>query len=352
MCMLCQTCVLYIRQSYTQMPRPKPQSTLRAPLNAILGTEAGVRLLRVLVRAESPIAAGELARRAELGRTSIYPTLEVLERAGIVAFVGAGTQRHATFRRDHPLAKPVADLFRAESRRLETLVAALRAICKDLGVRATSIWLEDLTAHDEDLTDAVACYVVADPKMLPAIVDALTATLEQIERKFDVRIDVHGLTRSELQAWSRAEAARLDDAILLYGIPPVVEIASRERPTTSFSGRHADHDARARRLAVAMAMKLKRDPALARRLRNQLVHRLPDASPQEQRELEEWVRILGGMTSARLQRFLMENGERATRLRQTLPALDVLTSAERTAVLGSVTDEEARAAVAGGRRRR
>ncbi len=334
------------------MPRPKPQSTLRAPLNAILGTEAGVRLLRVLVRAESPIAAGELARRAELGRTSIYPTLEVLERAGIVAFVGAGTQRHATFRRDHPLAKPVADLFRAESRRLETLVAALRAICKDLGVRATSIWLEDLTAHDEDLTDAVACYVVADPKMLPAIVDALTATLEQIERKFDVRIDVHGLTRSELQAWSRAEAARLDDAILLYGIPPVVEIASRERPTTSFSGRHADHDARARRLAVAMAMKLKRDPALARRLRNQLVHRLPDASPQEQRELEEWVRILGGMTSARLQRFLMENGERATRLRQTLPALDVLTSAERTAVLGSVTDEEARAAVAGGRRRR
>lgn len=334
------------------MPRPKPQSTLRAPLNMIFGTEASVRLLRALVHAETPLAAGELARRAELGRTSIYPALEALEQAGIVAFVGAGAQRLATFRRDHSLAKPIADLFRAESRRVEALVAMLRTICKDLGVHATSIWLEDLTAHDQDLADAVRCYVLADPKKLPAIVDLLSMKLEPIERKFDVRIDVHGLTRSEQEARSRAEAARLDDAILLYGIPPVAGIAGHSPPAASLSGRHEDHDARARRLAVAIAKKLKRDPALARRLRNRLIHRLPDASPQEARELKEWVRILSGMSPAHLQRFLMENSERATRLRQTLPAMDVLTSAERTAVLGSASDDEARAAVASGRGKR
>lgn len=343
MCMLYQT----QRPGYdtAHMPKPSPQSTLRAPLNAILGNEANVRLLRVLVLAESQLAAGELARRAELGRTSIYPALEVLEQAGIVAFVGSGAQRHVTFRREHPLSEPIATLFWAESRRLDTLVTALRAACKDLSVRPTSIWLEDLTANKDVPADEVGCYVVAGPKALPAIVDVLSAKLEKIESKFDVRIDLHSMTNSELEARSRAEMARLDNAILLYGVPPMAELASRAHPASPFSGGHEDHDARARKLAVAIAAKLKRDPALARRLRNELMHRLPEASAQERRELKEWTRVLIGMTPAQLQRFLMEDSERATRLRQTLPAMGVLTPAERKAVLASATDDEARAAV-------
>jgi DNA-binding transcriptional ArsR family regulator len=324
------------------MPKPRRQSTLRAPLNAIFGTEANVRLLRVLVQAESPVAAGELARRAELGRTSIYPALEVLEQAGIVAFVGTGGQRNATFRRDHPLGEPIADLFLAESRRLDTLVAALRVAFKDLAIRPTSIWLEDLSATEDVAADTLGCYIVADPKMLPAIMDLLSAKLEKIESKFDVRIDVHGMTRSELRARSRAEMAVL----------PTAGITSRVRPASSFSGKHEDHDARARKLAVAIAAKLKRDPALARRLRKALMHRLPEASPQERRELKEWARVLTGMTPARLQRFLVEDSERATRLRQTLPAMDVLTPSERMAVLASATDSEARSAVTAGRVKR
>jgi hypothetical protein len=51
------------------------------------------------------------------------------------------------------------------------------------------------------------------------------------------------------------------------------------------------------------------------------------------------------MSPSRLRRFLVEPGERATRLRQTLPALDLLTPAERNAVLGSASDVEARAVV-------
>jgi hypothetical protein len=60
------------------------------------------------------------------------------------------------------------------------------------------------------------------------------------------------------------------------------------------------------------------------------------ASLAEQRELREWDRVLQTMSLARLRRFLTDRGERATRLRQTLPFLDALSSAERKALLARI----------------
>jgi hypothetical protein len=51
------------------------------------------------------------------------------------------------------------------------------------------------------------------------------------------------------------------------------------------------------------------------------------------------------MPPARLRAFFVEDSERATRLRQSLPALNLLSAAERQAVLRSRTDEEVIAAV-------
>ena len=79
----------------------------------------------------------------------------------------------------------------------------------------------------------------------------------------------------------------------------------------------------------------------------QVAARAKTASPQERRELLEWERILATMSPARLERLLVEPSERATRQRQSLPALALLTPAERCAVLASKTDDEARAAVQG-----
>ena len=69
------------------------------------------------------------------------------------------------------------------------------------------------------------------------------------------------------------------------------------------------------------------------------------ASERERRELTEWARVLDTMSPARLQRFLTEDSERATRLRQTVPARNLLTLSERAAVLRSETDAGAKAAV-------
>ncbi len=324
--------------------RTKPQSALSAPLNAILRTEAHVRLLRVLALAGTSLAAGELARRAELGRTSIYPVLESLERAGIVTFVGAGAQRQVAFRASHPLARAVAGLFRAEQQRLEDLLGALRVIAGALRPHPVGVWIEGLRAAPGDI---VSCWILGDPKKLTQLTDRLSQQLGPIEREYDVQIEVHGTTRSELGARvPPGKGAVLDDAVVLAGtIPRNSKELDDVRPTG-----HAQHDARARRLAIAFAAKLKRDPGLVRAARARIVERSRTASPGEQRELLEWERILA-MSPARLQRFLVDPGERATRLRQTLPALGILTSAERDAVLRARSDDAARRAVAGGRAR-
>jgi hypothetical protein len=324
--------------------RTKPQSALSAPLNDIFGTEANVRLLRVLALAGTSLAAGELARRAELGRTSIYPALEALERAAIVTFVGAGAQRQIAFRASHPLARVIVGLFRAERQRLDDMLAALGRVADSLRPRPVGVWAEGLL---EPPGDIVSCWILADPKSLPQLTDAFSRNLAPIERDYDVRIDVHATTRSELAA--RVPAARgagLDSAVVLAGVVPRDAANATDVPSTG----HEEHDTRARRLAIALATKLERDPGLVRAALARVVKRTKGASPGEQRELLEWERILA-MSPARLQRFLADPGERATRLRQTLPALGILTSAERHAVLEARSDDEVRRAVIGDRPR-
>ena len=68
------------------------------------------------------------------------------------------------------------------------------------------------------------------------------------------------------------------------------------------------------------------------RARAFITSRLTKAAPGEQRELREWDRILRTMSTARLRRFLVDPGERATRLRQTLPFVGALTAEERARV--------------------
>lgn len=53
------------------------------------------------------------------------------------------------------------------------------------------------------------------------------------------------------------------------------------------------------------------------------------------------------MSPARIRAFLLEDSERATRLHQSLPALNLLSAAERQAILRSRTEADVIAAVTG-----
>lgn len=326
----------------------KPQSPFRAPLNGILGTEANVRLLRVLAGTGGPVAAGELARRAQLGRTTIYPALEPLERSGIVEFMGIGAQRQAQLRRRHPLAQALGDLFSAEAKRVDNLISAIRGSFGGLSLQPAAAWLEGLEDASDPADGKLAVWIVADPKALSAITAGISDQVAKIQREFDAYIAVNGIGRSELEARAKTEMRRLADAVLLSGVPPTALLASTsERKSSATIKSHAKHDARARRLAIAIAAKLKWDPSLVGVALEHVRERMKRASPGERKELQEWSRILSTMAPAQIREFLVAGDELADRLRQSIPALGLLTPVERDAVLASATDGEARAAVLG-----
>jgi DNA-binding transcriptional ArsR family regulator len=321
------------------------QSQLLKPLDEILGTPANVRLLRVLALRRTSLTAGELAKSAALGRTSIYPALRQLERAGVVEFIGAGSQRPVQLRDRHPLSRILRDLFRTEARRFEALTVALRELLSDLPHRPMSAWVDE-TANDAQSGDTLSLYVVAKPEELETITDYLNAHLTDVERKYDVHTAVHGLTRSELDTSHKTSLATLSTVVLLAGVPPVaLKARSRSAASDSTFSSHDVHDARSRRLALAIAAKIRRDPGLIAIAEDHVKRRAHKASPRERRELTEWIRILSTMSPARLQRFMVEDSERAVRLRQTLPALNLLSPAEREAVVRSQTDADVIAAV-------
>ena len=83
-----------------------------------------------------------------------------------------------------------------------------------------------------------------------------------------------------------------------------------------------------------------RDPSPIESARSVVMKRLVRASPSEQRELREWERVLRS-SPYKIRRLLVDPGERATRLRQTLPFLDALTPEERDAALAHVDSDQA-----------
>lgn len=341
------------------MPRPYSQSRLRAPLNEILGTEANVRLLRVLSLAGTSLTAGQLAQQAGLGRTSVYPALSALEATGITEYVGVGTQRQIRFRPDHPLGGAIATLFRAESGRIDALVDQLRSVFGSLSSRhVLSAWLDGTVLTDkvtQELqrnTDFMTCYLVAEAKTLPSALEDVRSRLPKIEQRFEVSIDIVGMTRSEIGL--RLTPAAFRDPVLLAGVPPLALIDDAEmKSTRELRNRilHAHHDDSARRLARAIALRLQHDPSRARVARAQIRKRMRLASKQEQLELKEWLRWLS-LPPAMLQRFLVDPSPRATRLRQSLPAIGLLTPREREAVLHARTEDEVKAIVAQGVKRK
>ena len=326
-------------------PPKEHQNRLVNPLNEIFGTQANVRLLRVLALQNTPLTAGELAKRAMLGRTSIYPALYELERVGVIEFIGAGPRKLVQLRSNYPLSRILKKLFRVEADRFDELIAALRKLISGMSRGPISAWV-DRRGEDPGSAETLTLYIVAPPEELSGLTDYLNGRLADLERKHDVHIAVHGIMPSELETLHRTPLTMLDAAILVGGVPPVA-LLERSRSTAKAStiASHDEHDARSRRLAVAIAAKIRRDPGLIAMAEERVRHRAREASPRERRELAEWIRILSTMSPARLRRFLLENSERAVRLRQTLPALNFLTPVERDAVMRSQTDAEVLAVV-------
>jgi DNA-binding transcriptional ArsR family regulator len=319
-------------------PTARRQSALRAPLNDILATEANVRILRALTAAKAPMSAGELARRTLLQRSSVSRALRALAGTNVIERLGTGGRTQVQLWDGHPLAPAIRALFAAERTRAESLVTDLEKAAAKLRPPPKAVWLEGRTlTGDDEPGDPIVVRVVDDAATIANTTEALRIAVEVVESALDQTIEVQSLTPADLEALSRSEQDQLSNAVSVLGVPPAAFISRLQgRSKTRSIRTHADQDARALALASAVADKLAEDPSLVASARAQIARRLEAASPREKHELHEWDRILRTSSLARLRRFLVDKGERATRLRQTLPFIGVLSAAERDKALAWV----------------
>jgi hypothetical protein len=322
-------------------PPSQSQSALRAPLNDILGTEANVRILRLLATTSVPLSKAAVARQTALNESGVGRAIEDLIDRGILESLGTGSRHLFRLRPEHPLASPLADLFAAERGRFESIVDGLRSTVHLLKPPPRAAWIQGPVATEADEPgDPVIVGILASAKVVDQAVHELRARVIDLERAYDITVSIRGLTSADFAALPAAQRAELEETMPLLGPPPVELLSGRRAERAETRPRsHEDLDRQALALAQAIAEKLAGDPSLQERARHYIKRRLGRASVRERKELEEWDQILRTMSIARLKRFLVEPSERATRLRQSLPFVDALSKKEREAMRKDGHDE-------------
>ncbi len=318
-------------------PTSRPQSALRYPLNHILGTEANVRVLRVIFTSDIPIGVAELARVTELQATGVARVCNRLEDLGVIQAVGRG-DRNRQYRKSprFPL-HTLSQLFVQEHEVANQTHQEIRnAVGNAMGtVRAA--WIEGPVAEGKDRPeDPVIVGVLAEPKDVEAARDAVWQHLMHVQSNRDITIDLRVQTEADLRTSDKERIEILENALSLVGSPPAAftrKPAKPEGTTSKTAARsHRDLDARSRDVAQMVADLIRRDPSVVEDARRDLERAIPTASPRERLELEEWQGILSTMSIPRLRRFLVDDSQRATRLRQSLPFLKALRDKDRTAL--------------------
>ena len=301
------------------------QDPLRTPLNEILGSEGAVRVLRVLSDSQGPMARATVAQRAALNPSGVRRILDRLAQMGLVEVMGSGRNQAVRLRSRHPLAEPVRSLFHAEHSIFDQIVRAARLALSEEEIGGAAIWIESSSARSPGTVDVG---VLADPADLERIVSAVQVALEALEGELAMHFVVHGYTDADRSAGGD-QRWRLEDVTLLHGWIPALWRGERNGPIAT----HRVLDENARLLAEAIAEVLPNDPSLIDRATKWINERLQAASPRGAHELREWQRILSQLSLRQIQSLLTEDSERADRLRQSLPFLDVLSSSERTELL-------------------
>lgn len=324
-------------------PVREKQGALRAPLNGILGTEAGVRLLRVLETASEPIGVGALARGAGVQRATAHRRLERLVRSEVVRAIGTGRGRQYELA-EHPLAPALRALFQSERSRLESVLGSIRERIDALRPPPRSAWIEGKVAEGrDDYDDPIVVVVVGSSGSIDEQAEGLRSDLSWVERDHYVTVEVKGRTEADLVGLGRVGDSGGRARLHLMGLPPDVFAAPDDAGgagRAAGAAPHAVHDRRADELGRAVAEQIERDPTIVGRTVAWIERRLEKASPGERRELVEWRRILESRPPLRVAAFLRSRSERAARLRQTLPFVEVLTAEERTAIMRRDHDAE------------
>jgi DNA-binding Lrp family transcriptional regulator len=281
------------------------QSSLRFPLNEVLGTPGQVRLLRVLATdAASSLAPQEAAARTGMTESGARKALRRLERTGIVENVGDGRAHRYVLRREGGLAERIARLFESEQRGSDALIQAIRRVLRGLSTPPKTAWV---TQSVEGWADSLEVGVFLDEGSERGFLRELRHRLGGIEADFGVSLEVRFFSHAQLADidWSRA--------MPLLGTP-VADGPSLNPRSPQF--------------ASALVSMLEEDLSLLKRARDHVDWELKHRHPGNGHDLWEWRKVLDTFPLPRLLHFLESDSPLAVRLRQSSPFPAVLSQEE------------------------
>lgn len=206
-------------------PIAKRSSAFQRPLDHLLGTPAGVRVLRVLVEHGGALAPPTIAGRARVTRQSAWNALNRLLQMGVIESVGEGRATSYRLAATHRLAPVLQALFATERQRLERLFATVREAAVRMKPKPIAIWLYGSVARGEDDPNSDIDLAVLSPEGVMSrhereLSEALWPFLGEVANRFSViamsPADVRRMKRQKQKLWANIRR----DAIPLYGPAP------------------------------------------------------------------------------------------------------------------------------------
>jgi predicted transcriptional regulator len=306
------------------------QNSLLNPLNELLGTEANVRLLRVLAcDVDGPLTASDAAALAGLTIPGAHKALNRLIKSGIVVRVGGGRKHQYDLRRSDAIVKALLQLFQSEKDRYEALLGAVKEAIEKVAPYPHSAWIQEFPAM---FGDPMIIGILHETKHLANYSHLLRKKLNQIEQDFDLTIEVNGYTKADLPD------LEADKVTPLYGFLPFADKQSRDIYPASAD--HEQRDQRMLELSRRLAAAIENDTSLVRRAKEHVQRMLKKDHGLATKDIQEWRDILESYSIRRLSRFLTATSERANRLRQSNPIFAILNADERRRLLNGLGGDQ------------
>jgi len=304
-------------------PPAQSQDPLRTPLNELLGAEGNVRVLRVLASRRAGLGRAAVAREARLNPRGVRALLDRLALAGIVNVQQSGRSGIVALRENHPLTPVIRRLFREERALFDRVVTTVRDVAGESTPDVRAVWV---MAGSSTGTAEVGVLASATK------VDRAVHVLEKRLRKAEPDLAVHFVVRAYTEAERELVGERETPVNLVWGWLPFAWQKGGGGPLRS----HRDLDDRARRLAAHIAKRIAQDPSIIDRAVEWIDEREREGPEPSRRELEEWRSVLTTLSARQVEALLVEESERADRLRHSLPFVDVLTPEDRALVFREV----------------
>jgi predicted nucleotidyltransferase len=187
------------RDGGTHVPAISAQSAFRYPLSIVFSGQAAVRISREMFLHGGPLTVRQLVARTGVTRMTVYQVLEPLMALGLVQRIGSSYAGLFQIAAAHPLSSYLADLFRAEDRRVRDVYSAIRDAAEEVDPKPLAVWLygsvargEDTVASDFDLA------VCAEDESVDDVAEALREALRPVGERLFVSFSVVGVSPQDL----------------------------------------------------------------------------------------------------------------------------------------------------------